>query len=61
MKQEIIKKIIEFPERYSILMGVDKEGKWDEQKLEFLEIHRLNDVLRDLQTFKRNIERINGK
>lgn len=62
MKQELVNEIIEYDYKYALIMGMNKDGKWDREALEYLEIHRLNDILRDLKTFERNKQRLeNGE
>lgn len=54
MKEEIIKEIMEYPIKYAVLYGYNKDGKWDEERLKFTELSDLKDKLRDIKTFERN-------
>lgn len=61
-KEEVIKEIIGFPVSYALFRGILKDGKWDEEKLKYMEINDLKYYLRDIKTFERNKERIkNGE
>ncbi len=57
-KKELIEQIIQFPNKYSLLTGMDKGGTWDLERLEFLEISILKDILRDITQFEINIEKL---
>lgn len=62
MKEEIIKEIITFPVSYALFRNVLKEGKWDKEKLEYMDIKDLTDYLRDIKTLERNKEKLrNGE
>ena len=62
MKEEIIKEIISYPLSYALFRDVLKDGKWDEEKLKYMDIGVLKDYLRDIKTLERNKERIkNGE
>jgi len=62
MKEETIKEIITYPVSYALFRQVLKDGKWDEEKLEYMDIKDLVDYLRDIKTFERNKERLkNGE
>ena len=53
--------IIQFPNKYSLLTGMDKGGTWDLERLEFLEISILKDILRDITQFEINIEKLKNE
>ncbi len=57
-KKELIEQIIQFPNKYSLLTGMNKGGTWDLERLEFLEISILKDILRDITQFEINIEKL---
>lgn len=62
MKEEIIAEIVTYPVSYALFRQVLKDGKWDEEKLEYMDIKDLTDYLRDIKTFERNKERLrNGE
>lgn len=61
-KEETVKEIISFPLSYALFRDVLNEGKWDEEKLKYMDIGVLKDYLRDIKTLERNKERIkNGQ
>ncbi len=61
-KEETVKEIISFPLSYALFRDVLKDGKWDEEKLKYMDIGVLKDYLRDIKTLERNKERIkNGE
>lgn len=61
-KEEIIQEIVKFPVSYALFRNVLKEGKWDKEKLEYMDIKDLVDYLRDIKTLERNKERLrNGE
>jgi hypothetical protein len=59
-KEEIIEEIASYPLSYSLFRGFLKDGKWDKEKLSFMEIHELKEYLRDIKTFERNKKLLNG-
>jgi hypothetical protein len=61
-KEETVKEIISYPLSYALFRDVLKDGKWDEEKLKYMDIGVLKDYLRDIKTLERNKERIkNGE
>ena len=54
MKEELINEIEKYPLKYALLMGLFNENAWDRTKLLFLEMNRLKEIKRDLETFERN-------
>jgi hypothetical protein len=61
-KEETVKEIISYPLSYSLFRDALKDGKWDEEKLKYMDIGVLKDYLRDIKTLERNKERIkNGE
>jgi len=57
-KKELIEQIIQFPNKYSLLTGMNKGGTWDLERLEFLEISILKDILRDITQFEINNQKL---
>lgn len=60
-KEEIINEIVGYPISYSLFRDCLKDGKWNKEKLEFMDIVELNAYLRDIKTFERNKIMLNGK
>jgi|LakMenE18May11ns_1017448.scaffolds.fasta_scaffold9209763_2 hypothetical protein len=61
-KEETVKEIISYPLSYALFRDALKDGKWDEEKLKYMDIGVLKDYLRDIKTLERNKERIkNGE
>jgi hypothetical protein len=60
-KEEIVNEIVSQPLSYALFRECLKDGKWDREKLEFMDIVELNYYLRDIKTFERNKIMLNGK
>ena len=57
-KEEIVKEIMKYPLSYALFRDALKDGKWNEEKLTYMEINNLKDYLRDIKTFERNKEKL---
>ena len=59
-KEKIIKEMCNMPTKYGVYKTLLKDGKWDVEKLKYLDLHELKSMLRDYKTFERNINIQNG-
>lgn len=58
MKEEIVKEIMTYPLSYGLFRDALKDGKWNEEKLTYMELNQLKDYLRDIKTIERNKEKL---
>lgn len=60
-KQKIIEEIVKFPLKYAVMKDLKNENGWDKEKLEYMDMGDLKWLKRDLETFERNLKRLNGQ
>jgi hypothetical protein len=59
-KEELIEKITAYPLSYALLRNCFKENNWDIDKLQFMDLHQLVDINRDIFIMERNKKMLNG-